>query len=116
MLLGWSVADENIAGFGTFSKYIGLSEQRIFWSAFLGLIGIPLEGLCYFGIYRLIADHSMKQAHIYRSGIFGVLMFGALVHVMCCAAVYCLNLIYQVKSDAAFKVKRKEDGECLIKD
>ena len=31
MLLGWSVADENAAVFGTFSKYIGLSEQRVFW-------------------------------------------------------------------------------------
>ena len=57
MLLGWSVADENAAVFGTFSKYIGLSEQRVFWSAFLGLVGIPLEILCYFGIYRLIADN-----------------------------------------------------------
>ena len=71
MLLGWSVADENAAVFGTFSKYIGLSEQRVFWSAFLGLVGIPLEILCYFGIYRLIADNSMRLAHIYRSGIFG---------------------------------------------
>ena len=102
MLLGWSVADENVVVLGTFSKYIGLSEQRVFWSAFLGLIGIPLEGLCYFGIYRLIACNSMKLAHIYRSGIFGVLMFGALVHVMCCASVYYLNQMYQLQSDAAF--------------
>ena len=74
MILGWSVADENVVVLGTLSKYIGLSEQRIFWSALLGLVGIPLEGLCYFGIYRLIASNSMKLAHIYRSGIFGVLM------------------------------------------
>ena len=44
----------------------------------------------------------MKLAHIYRSGIFGVLMFGALVHVMCCASVYYLNQMYQLQSDAAF--------------
>ena len=34
--------------------------------------------------------------------VLGVLMFGALVHVMCCAAVYYLNQIYQLQSDAAF--------------
>ncbi len=37
------------------SFYGSLSDVRIFWSSLLGLIGIPLEGLCYFGIYRLMA-------------------------------------------------------------
>ena len=98
MLLGWSVIDEN-SDIGVFSKFIGISDARIFWSALLGMIGIPLEGLCYFGIYRLIAYRSEKRAHSYRTGILGVLTFGGFVHVMCCAAVYYLNRIYELKPE-----------------
>ena len=48
----------------------------------LMVIGIPLEGLCYFGVYRLIASRSMHYAHIYRSGIFGYLIFGHLCYLV----------------------------------
>ena len=72
MLLGWGVADESLSGIEReLSPYLTLSDTRIFWSAFLGLIGIPLEGLSYFGIYRLMAGKSLKHAHAYRSGIIG---------------------------------------------
>ena len=98
MLLGWSVIDET-SDIGFFSKFIGISDVRIFWSALLGMIGIPLEGLSYFGIYRLIACKSLKRAHAYRSGIMGILIFGGFVHVMCCAAVYYLNRIYVIKPE-----------------
>ena len=47
-----------------------------------GLVGIPIEVLSYFGVYRLMADRSSKHAHAYRAGIFGMLIFGVLVHVM----------------------------------
>lgn len=47
MLLGWGVPDESLSGMEKeLSAYLTLSDTRIFWSAFLGLIGIPLEGLC----------------------------------------------------------------------
>ncbi len=90
MLLGWGVTDESKNGIEQFfSRYLSVSDSRIFWSAMLGLIGIPLEGLCYFGIYRMIAPYFPKLAHAFRLGIFGVLIFGgAGVHVPCCAAVY----------------------------
>ena len=65
-----------------------VSDARIFWSALLGLVGIPIEVLSYFGVYRLMADRSSKHAHAYRAGIFGMLIFGALVHVMCCAVPF----------------------------
>lgn len=71
-----------------------LSDTTLFVSALLGLIGIPLEGLCYFGIYRLMAERSPHYAHMYRSGIFGYLIFGGCgVHVPCLAAVYVYNHI-----------------------
>lgn len=83
MLLGWGVPDESLSGMEKeLSAYLTLSDTRIFWSAFLGLIGIPLEGLCYFGVYRLMAEKSPKHAHAYRSGIIGYLMFGGLLVTM----------------------------------
>ena len=90
MLLGWGVHDANKSGMeGFLSMYLNLSDSTIFWSAFLGLIGIPLEALCYFSIYRLIKPYSEKDAHLYRSGILGVLAFGGCgVHVPCLACVF----------------------------
>ena len=90
MLLGWGVHDSNISGLeGYLSAYLNLPDSRIFWSAFLGFLGIPLEALCYFAIYRLIQPYSEKQAHLYRSGIIGVLAFaGCGVHVPCLACVF----------------------------
>ncbi|MBR1586546.1 MAG: hypothetical protein IJ662_13480, partial [Clostridia bacterium] len=44
MLLGWGVHDASKSGMeGFLSMYLHLPDGRIFWSAFLGLIGIPLE-------------------------------------------------------------------------
>lgn len=87
-LLGWGVYDTGITGIGRkLSQYLALSDAKIFWSAFLGLIGISLEGLCYFGIYRLIS--SDKYAHIFRSGVFGYMLFAACgVHVPCLSSVF----------------------------
>ena len=56
MLLGWGMHDATKTGMeGFLSAYLNLSDGRIFWSALLGLIGIPLEALCYFAVHRLIA-------------------------------------------------------------
>jgi len=90
MLLGWGMHDAAKAGKeGFLSAYLNLSDGRIFWSALLGLIGIPLEALCCFAVYRLIAPYSACLAHMYRSGILGVLAFGGCgVHVPCLACVF----------------------------
>ncbi|MBQ8954855.1 MAG: hypothetical protein IJ048_12150 [Clostridia bacterium] len=90
MLLGWGVHDAAQSGMAGFlSAYLDLPDGRIFWSAFLGLIGIPLEALCYFSVYRLIKPYSEKYAHLYRGGILGVLAFaGCGVHVPCLACVF----------------------------
>lgn len=75
MLLGWGVSNESLSGIEKeLSAYLTLSDTRIFWSSVLGLIGIPLEGLCYFGIYRFMAERSPKHAHANRSGIIGYLL------------------------------------------
>ena len=109
MLLGWGVADDSLVGTeGMLSAYLGLSDTRILWSAMLGFIGIPLEGLCYFAIYRLIAPYSEKYAHMYRSGIFGYLVFGGCgVHVPCLACVFFYKYMMAVSPDTALDLSVK---------
>ena len=93
MLLGWGLHDHTKPGMeGFLSAYLTLPDSRIFWSAFLGLIGIPLEALCYFSVYRLVAPNSRYSAHLYRTGILGTLAFaGCGVHVPCLACVFFYN-------------------------
>lgn len=103
MLLGWGVMDDTLAGTEYYlSSYLTLSDSRIFASAMLGFIGIPLEGLCYFGIYRLIAPYSRKYAHMYRSGILGYLAFGGCgVHVPYLAAVFVYKYMHELAPERA---------------
>lgn len=90
MILGWGVEDETLTGIlRMISAYTGTSDGGIFAAALLGLLGMVLEGLSYFGIYRIIAPYSPRYAHSYRAGIFGYLMFGACgYHVPTCALVF----------------------------
>lgn len=90
MILGWGVEDETLTGISRMlSAYTGTSDGGILAAALLGLFGITLEGLCYFGIYRLIVAYSPKYAHSYRAGIFGYVIFGGCgFHVPVCAMVF----------------------------
>ena len=75
MLLGWGVSDPSVAELPVmFTRYLSVSDGRIFASALLGLIGIPVECLCWFAIYRMIKPYSEKGAHAYRAGIIGNLL------------------------------------------
>ncbi|MCR5356920.1 MAG: hypothetical protein K6E63_05895 [Lachnospiraceae bacterium] len=103
MLLGWGVSDETLTGIAKkLSTYATISDNRILWSAILGFIGIPLEGLCYFGIYRLVAPYSEKYAHMLRSGILGYIAFGGCgVHVPCLALVYYYRQLINMNPETA---------------
>ena len=96
MLLGWGVSDPTVTELpALLTRYLSVSDGRIFASALLGLIGIPIECLCWFAIYRMIKPYSEKYAHAYRAGIVGCLAFGGCgVHVPCCMAVYLLKHFY----------------------
>ena len=96
MLLCWGVTDPKVTELpAMFTRYLSVSDGRIFASALLGLIGIPLECLCWFAIYRMIRPYSEKDAHAFRAGIIGCLAFGGCgVHVPCCMAVYLLKHAY----------------------
>ena len=55
ILLGWGVSDPDVAEIpAVFTRYLSVSDARIIASALLGLIGIPVECLCWFAVYRLI--------------------------------------------------------------
>ncbi len=103
-ILGYGTGDESLDGLERkLSAYLSLSDTQIFVSALLGFIGIPLEGLCYFAIYRMIAPFSEKYAHIYRSGIFGYLIFGGCgVHVPCLACVFFYKYMMNVSPETAY--------------
>ena len=96
MLLGWGASDPSATELpAMFTRYLSVSAGRIFASALLGLIGIPIECLCWFAVYRMIKSYSEKDAHAYRAGIIGCLAFGGCgVHVPCCMAVYLLKHFY----------------------
>lgn len=116
ILLGWGVTDESLTGIEReLSAYLTLSDARIFWSAFLGLIGITLEGLCYFGIYRLMAKKSPKHAHVYRSGIFGYLIFAPCgVHVPCLSAVFFYKYMCEANPEQAVELSMKYGAYFLL--
>ena len=90
MILGWGVEDETLTGITRMlSAYTATSDGGIFAAALLGLFGMTLEGLSYFGVYRMIAPYSPESAHSFRTGIFGDLIFGACgFHVPTCALVF----------------------------
>ena len=102
MLLGWGTPDLSLTGLAQyFSRYRMVSDTRIFWAATLGMTGIAIETICYFGVYRVIAAKSEKYAHAYRAGLIGMLLFGPFCHVMCCATIYHHNAVVRMNPDMA---------------
>lgn len=90
LILGWGVEDESLTGvFRMLSAYTSTADGGLFAAALLGLMGMTLAGLCYFGVYRLMAERSPSYAHRYRAGIFGSVIFGGCgFHVPVCALVF----------------------------
>ncbi len=55
-ILGCGTADESLDGMEMLlSAYVNQSDIAIFWSSFLGFMGITISSFCYFEIYRLMA-------------------------------------------------------------
>ena len=69
-----------------------LSDWQIITGGLLGMIGILLEGLACFAIYRLMADSTPKYARIYKIGIIGYIW---LAPVGCHLNMGILNLAYK---------------------
>lgn len=53
MILGWGISDPAAAEIpAVLSRYLSVSDGRIFVSSLLGLIGIPIECLCWFAVIK----------------------------------------------------------------
>ena len=66
MILGWGTVDMSLDGMEQyFSRYTDVSDVRIFWSGLLGMIGIIMETMSFFGVYRIIASRSESYACIW---------------------------------------------------
>lgn len=69
-----------------------LEDWQMIAGALLGFVGIFLEGLACFGIYRLMADAAPGYAHLYRAGIFGYIWLAPVGAHMNMGV---LNLVYK---------------------
>ena len=90
MMIGWGIQDETQKGLiRMFSAYRYAGNGTLFAASLLGMFGMFLEGLSYFGIYRLMAEKSPKHAHNFRTGIIGYLVFGPCgFHVPVCMMLF----------------------------
>ena len=104
-LLGYG---ENTAGASLATSVMvsapNLADWQMIAGSLLGLVGIFLEGLACFAVYRLMADAAPGYAHIYRAGIFGYIW---LAPVGCHLNMGILNLAYKylLQADAALASK-----------
>lgn len=69
-----------------------LTDGQMIAGGLLGFVGIFLEGLACFAVYRLMADAAPKYAHLYRAGILGYIW---LAPVGCHMNVGVLNMAYK---------------------
>ena len=85
-------ADTNGLAEMVMGNALNLSDAQLIWGGLLGVIGLLLEGLACFAIYRLMADSSLKYAHIYRASIIGYIW---LAPVGCHMNVGLMNYAYK---------------------
>ncbi|HNZ25832.1 MAG TPA: hypothetical protein PLG34_00110 [Spirochaetota bacterium] len=103
MLMGWGARDASLTGVeGYVSQYLTIADWRMFWSALLGLIGVPVSLVGHIGIYKLIKPYSKKYARLYGVGIFGGFTFGgAGVHVSSVASAFFYKYMTAASSETA---------------
>ena len=109
LLLGWGIYDPALEGLERkLSIYSDISETRIFWSAFCGLIGIIVEEIGCLAIYRLIEPNSKKTARFFLTGTLGYMIFaGGAVHVPCLATVFVNRYMMQNDPENALSLTIK---------
>lgn len=71
---------------------MNMSDAQLVCGGLLGAFGLLLEGLACFAVYRLMADSSLRYAHIYRAGIFGYIW---LAPIGCHMNIGLMNIAYK---------------------
>lgn len=81
-----------------------LSDAQLIWGGLLGAVGLLLEGVGCFAVYRLMADRAPGHARIYRASIIGYIW---LAPVGCHMNIGLMNFAYKrlLLSDAAVASK-----------
>ena len=103
-LLGYAVPAEVAPGLfdGILATAPNLSDAALFAGGLLGMFGLFIEGLAYFGVYRLMADAAPRYAHILRSGIFGYIWLAPIgCHMNVGTFNYFYKYLWQVSPDLA---------------
>ena len=86
MVLGWGTYNYEVKELpAMWARFLLVSDERIVISAILGLIGIPLECLCWFAVYRMISHIRIDMITYTGWGFLGVLHLAAVAY-MCPAA------------------------------
>jgi len=79
-----------------------LSDGALFSGGLLGVFGLFVEGLAFFGIYRLMADAAPRYAHVFRSGIFFYLWLAPVgCHMNVALMNYCYKRLWTLDPMAA---------------
>lgn len=109
LLLGWGTYDPALSGLERkLSIYDGITDARIFWSALCGLIGITVEEIGCFAIYKRIAPKSEKTARLHLAGTLGYMLFaGCGVHVPCLSTVFVNRYMKQTDPEMALSMTIK---------
>ena len=109
VLMGWGVRNTRLPGIeGQISQYLTIADWRMFWSALLGLIGVPISAIGHIGIYTLIKPYSKKYARLYSVGIFGAFTFGGSgVHISSVAAAFFYKYMTSVSPETALAASIK---------
>ncbi len=103
LLMGWGVKNMSLSGIEQqVSQYLTVSDGRMFWSSFLGLIGVPIACVGHFGLYKTLKPYSRKYANLYLVGILGFLTFGgAGVHLSSVESAYFYKYMTAAEPDTA---------------
>ena len=71
---------------------LNMLDAQLIAGGLFGALGILLEGLACFAVYRLMADSSLSYAHIYRAGIIGYIW---LAPIGCHMNIGIMNIAYK---------------------
>ena len=113
MLLGYIQVENPEKSLMNFSLTLPLS--RILWGGFLGVIGIPLQSIGYWQIYKLMKEGSETLSKLYKVGIWGWLVMAACgVHLNCAVVMLIYKQLYPTDATLAHEVATTFANSVLV--
>jgi len=113
MLLGYIQVENPEKLLMNFSLTLPLS--RILWGGFLGVIGIPLQCIGYWQIYKLMKEGSKTLSKLYNVGIWGWLVMAACgVHLNCAVVMLIYKQLYSTDAILAHNVATTFSNALLL--